>query len=108
MSTLTTGYTRLHEAFSVVAESEGLTPFDVRVLLALSDLGGDANTLELERELGCDGSAIRRSMIALRKSQHVVASASDGREPRPGVRSHLTLSARGKKACDVLHAEVRS
>lgn len=63
---LTLEYSLTRQAIREVAVRHELASMDVRVLVALADRGGTARTDDLEADLRQDGSAVRRSLIALR------------------------------------------
>ena len=95
--TATETYSRLHEALSDEAASIGLTPWDVRILLALHERGGEGRTDELEGELLCCSSQIRRSSLPLRAARFITADAGKGtRAPKRGTRARLVLTAKGR------------
>lgn len=87
-------YSRLHRAMLDVAREERLTPADVRLLVAIYERGCIARTDELEADMCCEGTMIRRS-IAFLRDRYVTATASDGGETRQGMRSVLELLERG-------------
>lgn len=96
---ITAAYAAAHDAFLTVAESERLTPMDIRILVAIADRAGTARTDELEDDMRVHGSAIRRSTAVLRDRRLVNATATDGTPvPKRGVRTRLTLTTRGAAA----------
>lgn len=94
--TLTDRYSALHRALVDVARRRDLAPMDIRVLVALHERGGAATSEEIEQDLLCEGSAVRRSWLVLRESSYVFTSGIDGGRARQGVRTQLTLTAIGR------------
>jgi hypothetical protein len=75
--TLTEQYTRAHHAFAAVAREEKLTPFEVRVLVAISDLGpGAVRSDTLEQAIGDEGSGVRRALSNLYRTGHTIGVGS--------------------------------
>lgn len=96
--TRTAAYGATHEAFLTIAHAKRLVPFDVRLLVALEERGGEGRTDELEREMCVGGTAIRRSSLTLRHRRLILADAGQGtRRPKKGVRARFTLTARGRE-----------
>ena len=95
--TTTEAYSRTHHALACAARENGLTPTDVRVLVALHDRGGEGRTGELYEEMFDEGTMIRRASLALRKRRFIAVRAADG-SPRPkrGVQAVYRLTARGE------------
>lgn len=93
---ITATYSHAHEAFVTIARSKDLMPFDLRVLVALKERGGVGRTDELEVELQCEGSAVRRSYPILVERGLVTADAGEGTlRPKRGVRARLQLTRPG-------------
>lgn len=69
--TITASYSRAHQAFAEVAAEHGLGAFDVRVLVALQDHGGDAYQGRLADALVCDRAAVRRALRTLAENRLV-------------------------------------
>lgn len=94
--TATEQYSRLHASIADVACQEGLVPFDVRILVALEERGGEARTDELEAEMRSEGTGIRRSYPTLVVLGLVWADAGEGtNRPKRGTRTRLVLRAKG-------------
>lgn len=97
MTTATATYGRFHDALLSIAHEHGLVPFDVRMLVALHERGGEGRSDELERDMVVEGSAIRRSSLTLRKARLVTADAGHGtRRPKRGVRARYELTPAGR------------
>lgn len=64
--TVTLNYSLTHRAILKVAGQYKLAPIDVRVLVALRDRGDQAYGDELKEDLHSEGSAVRRSIGAMR------------------------------------------
>jgi hypothetical protein len=96
---LTQRYSKMHTAFVLVARGHELTPFDVRVLLAVADRGGSARSDEIGADLilsSSNQSSFRRSSLGLRATGHVIGSASNGRgRVKRGERHVLKLTEKG-------------
>jgi DNA-binding MarR family transcriptional regulator len=95
MSTITRDYAATHSALSVVARSVGLAPADVRVLIALAERG-PARSDELERDLGIDSSALRRSLLALYKR-----GLCAGAPRKRGTRTTVSLTDAGNAIAEM-------
>jgi DNA-binding MarR family transcriptional regulator len=96
-STITQDYTATHSALTEVAREVGLARTQVRVLLALAERHGRARSDELERDLGVDSSAVRRSLIALYERELCAGS------PRKrGTRTTVTLTEDGHAIVDMV------
>lgn len=94
--TATEQYSRLHASIADVACQEGLVPFDVRILVALEERGGEGRTDELEAEMRSEGTGIRRSYPTLVVLGLVCADAGEGTSaPKRGTRTRLTLTRKG-------------
>jgi hypothetical protein len=95
---ITAVYSRAHDAILTVAGRYGLVPFDVRLLVALLERGGEGRTDDLEWELRAEGAMVRRSYGGLRAVGYVEADAGPGTtEPRRGTRTRLMLTATGRR-----------
>lgn len=93
---ITDTYARAHESFRAVAQDASVLPADVRVLVALHEVGGEARTDELEDRLLSNPTAIRRSSITLRREGLILADAGPGTtRTRRGTRARLSLTAAG-------------
>jgi hypothetical protein len=98
---LTETYSLLHEEFVLRARLEGVSPFAIRVLLAVtewSDLYGKpirSDQLELVLLGDNDGSMARRGLLELYRCGLVIGTASDGGRRRPGLRSIVTPTPAG-------------
>jgi hypothetical protein len=102
---LTRAYSQLHRALVDAARTEHLTPTDVRLLVAIHERGGQARTDELAADLCCEGTAVRRSVGALR-GFWLKASAEGGGKTRPGVQTVLTLTTAGRRLVERVAEEV--
>src|SRR5262245_54789271 len=95
---VTETYSHAHEAFEVVARANDMAPFDMRLLVAIHERGGEARTDELEVDLQACGSAIRRSYPNLWVRGLLKADAGEGTfRPKRGVNTRLTLKASGTR-----------
>lgn len=90
----TSVYSALHDAFSRSRRS--LTVTDMRVLVAVFDAGGRADTRELEEALRFDGAGVRRSMASLRRRGMVTCTNPHGGEVTRGQRAVLILTDAGR------------
>lgn len=63
--TVTATYSRAHRAFLDVAREHGIHATEVRVLVALRDLGGEADSRTLTAVLALHSQAVRRALIRL-------------------------------------------
>lgn len=94
---LTHAYATIHEALTATAARHGLTPIDVRVLVALWERGHIATSHELERDLLCQGSQVRRASLTLRKGGFVRCDSGPGTAaPRRGTVMRLQLLRPGR------------
>lgn len=95
--TVTAMYAHAHDAFATVARASLLKPFDLRVLVAIHEHGGSRRTDQLEADMQCDSSAIRRSYPVLWIRDLLTADAGEG-TPRPkrGTNTRLTLTDDGR------------
>lgn len=89
-------YTRLHAALVSEAREHRLVPATVRAVVAVHERGGEATTLEIEKDLGMDGSAIRREVPAIRLRGLAKVTGIDGGPTRRGVRSLIVLTETGR------------
>jgi hypothetical protein len=95
---VTAVYSQAHNAMTCVARTYGLMPFDVRILVALLERGGEARTNDLEWDLRCEGTMIRRSYPALCSVGYVLADAGPGTDQtKRGTRTRLVLTATGRR-----------
>lgn len=94
---ITASYAETHNAFQTAAYDAKLTPFDIRLLVALEERGGTGRTDELARETRVEGAQIRRSSLTLRAKELVVADSADGSPVKRGARARLKLTASGRK-----------
>jgi CO/xanthine dehydrogenase Mo-binding subunit len=105
--TLTATYSRIHRAIAETANELGIEPRDVRLLLAIAELGGErvsSDQLEqaMEYVTAASASAARRSLTMFYLQGLATGIASDGGKRRPGVRSLITLTETGRSvAVDV-------
>lgn len=94
---ITAAYSLAHESFVTLSRANDLMPFDLRLLVALEERGGSGRTDEIEVELQCEGSAVRRSYPMLERRGLLTADAGEGTlRPKRGTRSRLTLTAYGR------------
>jgi hypothetical protein len=91
--TTTVDYSLTHRAILVVGSRNGLTPNEVRTLIALRDRGGEAYADELADDLRSEGSVIRKAIKLLRPTW---VSGGD----RRGVRASITLTAHGQAVAE--------
>lgn len=87
---ITTDYAITHRALVNLAREHQLVPHDVRVLLAVAELGGDARSDELEHAMLDEGTAVRRSLITLYNR-----GLADGWPRKRGTRTIVTLTETG-------------
>jgi len=98
--TPTASYSSIHAALAATAEHHGLAPSDVRVLLAIHDLGGRASSAQLEAALMMHDSGVRRALLTLYGRR--MASRKDPR-PHVGVNEDVRLLARGEQVVAAFH-----
>lgn len=98
----TNALTRAHQATHRVADEEGVTPFDIRVVVAVYDRGLKATLQEIAEDLAIAPSAVRRAALRLRAYGTELAAhvdqADPEKPPRPGMVSVLHLTDRGEAA----------
>lgn len=94
---ITASYAETHNAFQTAAYDAKLTPFDIRLLVALEERGGTGRTDELARETRAEGAQVRRSFKKLREEALLTADGADGLRRRRGVRTQLKLTASGHR-----------
>ena len=95
--TVTAVYSHANEAFNAIARAHRLVPFDVRLLVALHERGGEGRTDELEVDMQTEGTAIRRSYPPMAARRLLAADAGSGTtRPKRGVRTRLTLTTAGR------------
>jgi DNA-binding transcriptional ArsR family regulator len=90
--TPTASYSSIHAALAATAEHHGIAPTDVRVLLAIHDLGGRATTEQITHALMTHDSAVRRALVAL----YALKMADSRTRGRRGVPHDAFLRARGR------------
>jgi DNA-binding MarR family transcriptional regulator len=103
MSTITGEYAATHSALMVVARAVGLAPAHVRVLIALAERNRSARSDDLERDLGVDSSALRRSLLTLYKR-----GLCAGAPRKRGTRTTVTLTDAGNAIVEMALAHRRS
>jgi DNA-binding MarR family transcriptional regulator len=103
MSTITGEYAATHSALTVVARAVELAPAHVRVLIALAERNGSARSDALERDLGVDSSALRRSLLTLYKR-----GLCAGAPRKRGTRTTVTLTDAGNAIAEMALAHRRS
>jgi len=108
MQTPTQQYTRLHRAFMAAAQEHGLTPFAVRVLVAIDDELGPATTTSIAQALAVGGhSMVRRVLVEELYGpdrEFVIGEGSDGGPRRRGVMTHLKLTRDGWEVAQDMRA----
>lgn len=97
---ITAAYTRAHAAFLAIAREHALRPFHVRVLLAVLERDGTADTAAIAEDLGQNGAAVRRALPELVTFDFVATLGIDGGRVRPGTRTVVTLTPRGRDAAE--------
>jgi DNA-binding MarR family transcriptional regulator len=103
MSTITGEYAATHSALMVVARAVGLAPAHVRVLIALAERNRSARSDDLERDLGVDSSALRRSLLTVYKR-----GLCAGAPRKRGTRTTVTLTDAGNAIVEMALAHRRS
>lgn len=101
----TVAYSRLHAAFARAGESFRVEPMVARVALAISDDGGAARTDDLAAALRCEGAAVRRAVLRMYDCGLAVGVAVDGGRRRPGMRTVVRLTVRGRALVEAVLAE---
>lgn len=105
--TLTESYARTHAALRAVADTEGLSPFAVRVLVAIVDRGGSATTHELDADLQAGASMVRRALVEeLYPGGFAAGTASTGGPRRRGVVTRVALLHNGRRAVMAVRRQV--
>jgi DNA-binding MarR family transcriptional regulator len=99
---ITRDYAATHSALTVVAKAVGLAPAHVRVLIALAERNPSRSD-ELERDLGVDSSALRRSLLALYER-----GLCAGAPRKRGTRTTVSLTDAGKAIAEMALAHRRS
>lgn len=95
---VTDDYGLTHNAFLSVAAAHGITPSDVRLLVALQERDGEGDTLDVQLDGHMNATQVRRSSLTLRQIGLIDVAASDGGETRPGVRVVMKLTDDGAQA----------
>lgn len=100
--TVTQTYSKIHNVFAFWAEAHGITPYDVRVLVAVAESEGKqglypAAPTDYVQEVLSDhnGSSVRRSVLDLYKLELAEGRGIDGKERRPGTRTLVILTSDG-------------
>lgn len=94
---VTSEYARIHAAFIRVARDRRLKAFDVRMLVAIHELGGEVSYEDLYVALACEPSHIRRSLTNLYALGYATGVGVDGKRRRPGTCTVVSLSNAGRR-----------
>lgn len=91
---LTQDYSTLHRAIATVsAQLSGpmgtIAPMDLRVLYAIAEREGRVYTHELQSDLLCEPSALRRAKVTLRNAEFIQGGN------HPGMRTPIFLTVTG-------------
>lgn len=92
----TLSYSRLHSALADAAATFDVVPMVARVAYALHERGGRATSQELQADLCCGDSAVRRALIAMYAARLAVGVGSDGGPRRAGIVTLAKLTPRGR------------
>lgn len=95
MTHLTSTYSAIHSAIRETAGVYELQPYEVRVLLAISDRGGACSSDALRRDLTEDGAATRRALGALYRIKYAEGFGPDQGPRQRGFNTQIKLTPAG-------------
>lgn len=93
---VTTSYTRAHDAFRNAGARLSIQPFGARLLVALMECGNHVRTDTLAAHLSANEAMVRRAKSALVQRGLIAARAIDGGPTRQGLRDVYSLTDAGR------------